>query len=95
MTRKKIDKISFKIDKEDYELQTMVKRIEQMKLNKSEICKRALKFYYNTKFLQTPDPKYENILLEYERKAELEKFNESKDKMIKINQRLKELRDAK
>lgn len=91
MTRKQKTAFSVKIGKEDFELRAMIKRIEQQKLSISDVAKKAIKFYYKHALSTNPDPKYEKIFLEYQRKAEMEKFNESREKVSKINKRLREL----
>lgn len=91
MVNKEITKISIKIPKTDFELKAMIKRIKQKKLSVSEVGQKALKFYYKNFLSDSTDKKYEKLILEYERKSEMEKFNESRERISKINERLRKL----
>jgi hypothetical protein len=95
MTKKEIDKISFKISKEDYELRTMMKRMKQKKLNISDISKKALKFYFNHMLSSKSDPVYEKMILESERRKEAAQLNEHMARIKEINKRLGELNGTK
>lgn len=95
MTKKEIDKISFKISKEDYELKTIIKRMKQKKLNISDISKKALKFYFNNILSMESDPRYEKMLLEAERRQEKEKMDVHLLRIRKISERLEVLNGTK
>lgn len=82
---------SFKIGKYDYELKSMLKRIEQRKLNKSEIMKKAFKFYFKHALSTKRDYIYERMILENEKKGIAKEIDGHAKRLRLINKRLDDI----
>jgi len=67
MPKKNKSTISFKIEKEDYELKAIIRFIEKNNFQKSDVIKKALKFYVMN-YWQKGNPDIEKMILEAERK---------------------------